>query len=865
MTPSPRQQSPLVERAPELDTLARLLQALRYAPPGQGGGVVLVQAEAGGGKTSLLRAAAATAGVDIWWCACEPQLAPAPLQALRGLVSQLPLELLCQPASGEAFAGWLRLLRERPRPLLWLVDDLQWADSASIELLRYLARRIEGVRVLLVLALRSEPVTSAHPLLSLLGTLPPARTTRLQLAPLSVQGVAQLAASAGHDVQLAASVHATTGGNPFYAVEALAVAGAGVPLAVRSHVLAQAQRLSATARELLDRVAVAAGGLEAEVLVDGQEDTVEAVDEALAAGLLVQRGERLHLRHELARQALVNALAPARASALHEWMFHVLRQRGEPAARCVPHAVQAGLAGAVLELAPQACQAAARAGARREAADLIDTVLPFIALAPPVDRAALWGAHAQAHADAGHVGRALASRLLALALRRAADDAAATGIELREAARLHWLNGDQAAALAHGAEAVQLLQAHGTPHELAWAQATMAQLQMFDAQARQAEHWGRLALAHFDAAGDAPGQVHALNSVGFAQVLRDDAPASWALLQRAAALAREHALHEPLARTHTNLASLALVHRRLPLWQQACADGLHHAQAHDLDFYVACLRLRQAWGEVLAGHWAQARAGLESVQTMPGLTPIEEDQARMLLALLSLREGRPDGRAFWREALQGGHAPPVDPWYAPRAPALAEAAWLTGDDAALRAVVDAAWPAVLARGEAWRIGALAAWRRRAGGAPQPVDRPLPEPWALELAGDAVAAAAAWAERGCIYDSALAEAHGGDVHDALQRLETLGAAGAVRALRRRLRAQGAPALPRGRNRQTRHDLLGLTPRERAVLVALAEGLSNRAIAQRLHRSERTVEHHVAALLAKLGAGTRAEAVDRARSL
>jgi len=167
-------------------------------------------------------------------------------------------------------------------------------------------------------------------------------------------------------------------------------------------------------------------------------------------------------------------------------------------------------------------------------------------------------------------------------------------------------------------------------------------------------------------------------------------------------------------------------------------------------------------------------------------------------------------------------------------------------------------------GEGWRIGQLACWLRRNGGAIPRIAQVLTQPCELELAGDLRSAARAWAAMGCGYQQALALL-GGDVADlrqALALLDELGAAPAARIARRRLRALGVRDVQRGPRSRTRVDPLGLTAREREVLELLAQRLSNRAIAERLHRSERTVENHVAALLGKLGVASRSEAVERA---
>jgi ATP/maltotriose-dependent transcriptional regulator MalT len=196
--------------------------------------------------------------------------------------------------------------------------------------------------------------------------------------------------------------------------------------------------------------------------------------------------------------------------------------------------------------------------------------------------------------------------------------------------------------------------------------------------------------------------------------------------------------------------------------------------------------------------------------------------------------------------------------------ACCEAAWLHGDEAQARRIATDAFELAVTSAEGWRIGQLACWLQRAGGARPLLAQALPAPCELELEGDVRAAAQAWAVLGCSYQQALSLL-GGDVDDlrqALALLYELGAAPAARIARRRLRALGVRNVQRGRSSRTRVDPLGLTAREREVLQLLAQRLSNRAIAERLHRSERTVENHVAALIGKLGVASRNEAVERA---
>jgi DNA-binding CsgD family transcriptional regulator len=851
----------LIERQAEWAALATRWAALD-APAAPGCNVV-VQAEAGGGKTALLRAFVTGQKADTWWCGVEQQLAPEPLAALSAVAHHAPgLVDPAAPRGGEWMAGWLRLLRERPRPVLWVIDDVQWADSATLDLLRYLARRVAGLRLMLVLLVRSGSTTPEHPLLALLGALPAAHTLRLAPAALSADAVALLASEQGR-ANDAPALHRATGGNPFLVAAALA-APPGVPAAVREQLRERCATLGAAALDATRLVAAAGGTLQAAHLAVLVSDSAAAVDEAMQAGLLLPAGdERVTLRHDLVGQALLADCRADLARALHERLFLAHRAAGAGAARCAWFAHQAAIWPAVIELAPAACRAALAAGSPREAADLIDLVRPCIDQVPAAERAGLWVLHAQAQALAQRPAAALRSREQALALHLAAGERAAAGLDLLEAARAHWLLGDRVQGLARAAQAATLLEEHGSAHQRAAAQATLAQLHLFDDQPARALHWGRLALAAFEAEGDVAATVDVLNTVGFAQAVCSQRDDDWAPIRRCQALALQLGQPAQAARACVNRASLALVQRRFAELADACASGIALARHNDLDLPLCMLLLRQAWGDAHLGRWPQALRQAQAVLQLPGLRPIEAQQAQMLLALLQLRQrGAGDAaNVHWWQAqgLAGAaRADAVDPWYAPPAVQRIEAAWLLGQRALALEQARAAWPAALRRGEAWRIGTLAVWQQRCGGAVAlPAWPRLPPEYALELEGRNTEAAAAWLARGCPYDAALA-LFGADDAAATAALERLGAVGTLRALERERRRRGAAPLQRGRGRATRSDPLGLTPRERVVLQALALGLPNKAIAAQLARSERTVEHHVAALLAKLGVSSRAEA-------
>jgi DNA-binding CsgD family transcriptional regulator len=203
----------------------------------------------------------------------------------------------------------------------------------------------------------------------------------------------------------------------------------------------------------------------------------------------------------------------------------------------------------------------------------------------------------------------------------------------------------------------------------------------------------------------------------------------------------------------------------------------------------------------------------------------------------------------------------------PMASLRAEAAWLHGDAAGLNAATWDTYGLALSRGTPWDVGELAVWRWRAG-LLDAVPPGLSEPHALEIAGAPAEAAAIWARLGEPYSQALAMLGSQDAEDLRQAIELLDEIGAVAVLplaRARLRDLGATSVPRGRMSSTRRNPGGLTDRQLEVLQLMVAGLTNSEIARRLVLSPKTVEHHVGAILAKLGAASRVEAADAARRL
>jgi predicted ATPase len=226
-------------------------------------------------------------------------------------------------------------------PTVWLIEDLHWADAPTLDLIRYLARRGDAGPVLLLLTFRDDEVGVGHPVRVLLGELATVRgVRRVGVPPLSRAAVADLARGSGVDVDALCD---RTGGNPFFVTEVLASAQETVPPTVRDAVLARAARLSDAAFAVLAAAAVIGSHPEIDVLAAVADQPLTALDECLAAGMLVDGGGQVMFRHELAREAIASGVLPGRRQALHRAAYDALRAAGnEDDRRLAQHAAGAG-------------------------------------------------------------------------------------------------------------------------------------------------------------------------------------------------------------------------------------------------------------------------------------------------------------------------------------------------------------------------------------------------------------------------------------------------------------------------------------------------------------------------------------------
>lgn len=846
----------LLERTGELAALERSIAKARDGR----GSLVLVSGEAGIGKTALARAFcdANRDGARVLWGVCDPLFTPRPLGPLLDVAEAVGGELaeLVQAGAGphDVTMALRRELGRRP-PTIMVIDDAHWADEATLDVLRLLASRLEGVRATVIVTYRDE-LDRWHPLRIVVGEIGAGQAiTRVRLPPFSLQAVTSLAARHGASP---AELYGKTRGNPFFVTEVLGASDLGVPPTVRDAVLARAARLSPAARELLEAVAIAPSQTELWLLDTLIEDVGGRLEECVAGGMLTLRSGSVSFRHELARQAFEAAIDEPSKVRLHRAVLAALAAppAGAPdLARLAHHADAAEDDQAVLRFTPAAAARASKLGAHREAASLYARALRVVAV-PLSLRAKL------SEGRAAECFFTTQFEAAAEAMRQALDcyielgDPLRTGNALRWLSQLVWQVGGLAEAKELALRAVAVLE----PLELTWqlvaAYCQVAQLLMADEDPEGAAVWAARAVELASRMGDDRAATDAHRLAGWVEFFAGE-PGGLEKLERCIDLYEAAGLEQDAAITCVVIARTAARFRLHDVAERHISAGLAYSEGIDFDVYRYYLLSWQAKLRLAAGHWDEAAqiAGI----CLGEPCPFARIHALVALGLVRARRGDPDPWTPLDEALQLAAPRRELQWIAPVAIARAEAAWLEGRNDAVAAATDAALEFSVSKNSPYTT-ALVYWRWRAG-LPAAVPVTRDDPYALEMAGEWARAAESWAMIGCPYEAALALAGASDepgLRRALTELQRLGARPAASIVTQRLHERGIRGVPRGPRRVTQHNPASLTAREIEVLALIAQGLRNTDVAERLFLSPKTVDHHVSAILRKLDVRTRGEA-------
>ena len=430
--------------------------------------------------------------------------------------------------------------------------------------------------------------------------------------------------------------------------------------------------------------------------------------------------------------------------------------------------------------------------------------------------------------------------------------------------------GEEAAAL--GDWSIAVLEAFPDSRELAMALSGRSQLAMLDERNEEAVALGTRAERLARRAGDDETVAHALTNVGSVLHKSGDVEHGRALLEEAFALAVAGGHDDHGARALGNLALGMLMHHRDdPRVADDIDRALRFTVERGLDGYAQYLLGARAGLRLMGGAWAAAEQDASAALALGDQPGVSVCPALIVLGRLQSRRGDDEAGATIAEAERLAIATGELQRLGPVACTRAEHAWLEGDTDGVVAAAREIHALATRRSDVWARDELAWWLWRVGaattpGPPGPSGQPTP--YVRAVAGDWQGAAAAWAALGFPYERAqmLVDAETDEARvEGLRIFDELGAARAAAQLRRRLRADGMRRIPRGPRAASRAAPAGLTPRQVEVLDLLTAGATNAEIAETLVIAPKTVDHHVSAVLQKLGVASRREAAAAAARL
>jgi ATP/maltotriose-dependent transcriptional regulator MalT len=850
----------LLERGTELS----LLRDCISEAASRRGAIVLLSGEAGIGKSSVLQAWLAAPGHDaqllVGWCDdFLTRRILGPLHDIARTVGGELAEAINGADTGAVFDALLDQLDNPLRPTALVLEDVHWADEATLDVIRYVGRRIERRPALLVLSYRDDDLDDDHPLRGVLASLPAMVVHRLALRPLSAAAIEQLTGSTDLD---ASEVAALTGGNPFFVTEVTRDRDT-LPASVADAIQARVRTLPPAARSAVELLSVVPDGTRPD-LRDALGLDPGALGLAEARGVLTVEDTVIRFRHELTRRAVRASLPVAARLAHHERILDRLVELDADDAAILHHATAAARGDIVTTYGPRAAKIAYAAGSYREAASHQANVLAYADLLDMQVRAELLEQHAWTLYNLHRFQEALEAAGTAVALYERLGDPVARAGALNVLGRMQYINNDPQAAIAAVEEAGRLLDEHGDVEQRAEGLVARASTYAL------VEHPAELALVLTAEAVEVTEHLGrtdlrslALNYRATSQCAGGGTPDPGDF-REAIRLALEGGHLEIAARAYTNLSFEQMLAREPNDRALAVLDeALAFMEDHDFASHAFDIRARQAAIKVALGRWDDAETELRALRRTTDQHGVIDLIALESLARIALRRGDPDAAHLVQSSWMLAKRSDATPYIGLLGVIRIEQAWLEGTrDAAARLAelpLERLRPRL--RAESLRYAQLAGARIEA-----PAD--LAEPWASAIRGDWAAAAAQWRAEQRPYELAVELYASGEVEPALEALrifDRLGADPAARLTRQRLRQLGIRNIPRGPQASTREHPAGLTGRQAEVLELLVQGMTNPEIADRLVVSVRTVDHHVAAVLQKLGVGSRQEAATRAAAL
>ncbi|PSR52172.1 hypothetical protein AHMF7605_00865 [Adhaeribacter arboris] len=835
---------------------------------------IFVSGEAGIGKTSLIKAFCKERKADcsIYQGVCDALFTPRPLAPLYDIIWQIKRELWESnndhaDRSSDRTGLFTRVFQELSTakdPIIIVFEDIHWADEATFDFIKFLARRITHLKCLFLLTYRDDEIHSGHPLRNVMGQLSPDSFTRLPLSPLSSKAVEKMAQEKGYNGE---DVYSISRGNPFYVNEILASYSLGVPDNVKDAVLSVYNRQEDPTKYIWELLSILPTGFEIKYLEKMVPLYAAAIERCLDSKILVMQDAFIFFKHELYRRTIESALSPLKRVALNKKILELYQesfeQNGE-IERIIHHAKNANDYECVVHFAPLAARKAASLGCHIEASKLYLTAIEYYQGQDSATLIQFYEAYAYECYLTNQIKEAIIYQGKSLRLWQTKNDIEKTGNCLRFLSRLWWFEGNRLQAESFARQAIDVLNTQPDCRAKAMAFSNMSQLKMLAGQSAECLAWGEKAIELAQTLGEEEILAHALNNVGTTQMMLESSQVKGReLLQQSLAIALKNGYHEHVARAYTNLSSVGVTSKQYDFAKKMLQEGIQYCEERDLDSWTTYMLSWKARMCLETGNWKEAYQIADHLLKKANQPPVVKITALVVVATIKLRRGEPDALLLLQEAKVKAFAAGELQRILPTMIAILEYEWLTGKPVIEPEALEEIIKMMEEAGVVWQNSEFAFWL----GKVRKQSLPLPE-WyeGYRMDNEATAAKAAvwWEKLGCPYEQALALFMGNemDKKKAITLVHELGALAVHEKMKQELRASGIRNIPRGIRETTRSNPALLTSRELEVLRLLKEGMQNKEIGNKLFISPKTVDHHISAILLKLEMNSRVKAVQEA---
>ena len=576
----------LIERD---DFLTSLNNGFRRAASGDGHCFFIV-GEAGIGKTSLVKTFLKEIEDECteYVGACDSLFTPRPLAPLYDLALQINEDWVDKIESissrAELFTKFVQVLTHKQRPVVVVFEDIHWADEATLDFVKFFARRISRTKCLFILTCRDEEIKQQLPLRNVLGDLAPDTFTRLELTPLSRQAVQKLADQKGYDGE---DVYSISAGNPFYVNEILASYSSGIPNNVKDSILSVYNRLEDEAKNVWQQLSVIPEGLEVSRLYKIDHSWHEAIGNCIASRILIIRNNRIFFKHELYRRTIEVSLSPFKRIALNKNLLQLFlssfEEQGE-IEKIVHYAKNANENELVVKYAPLAAKQAACVGAHIEASKLFLTAIEYSEGDDTDQLVKFYENYAYECYLTNQIREAITYQAKALTIWKEKKEIEQIGNSLRFLSRLWWFEGNHQKAEHFAKQAIAVLDEQPSSKAKAMAYSNMAQLKMLSDQTDECIYWGEKAIAVAGEINDEETPVHAMTSMGSTLMLGQSSKSQGiALLKQSLSVSLKNSYHEHAARAYAALGSNAATIKDYDFAKKTLEEGISYCEERDLD------------------------------------------------------------------------------------------------------------------------------------------------------------------------------------------------------------------------------------------------------------------------------------------